>query len=144
LDKGTADGVQADMAVLAPAGVVGRVTRATARAALVQLVVDRSAAVGVVVERTRVQGIAVGLGDGTLRTDFIPVTGEVVTGDVLVTSGIDGLYPEGFVVGTVTSVAKGDGLYHVITARPAVDFSRLEDVLVVLQRLTPPLEEPGR
>jgi rod shape-determining protein MreC len=68
----------------------------------------------------------------------------VVTGDVLVTSGIDGLYPEGFVVGTVTNVAKGDGLYHVITARPSVDFSRLEDVLVVLQRFTPELEEPVR
>jgi rod shape-determining protein MreC len=144
LDKGTSDGVLADMAVLAPAGVVGRVTRASARAALVQLIVDRSAAVGVAVERTRVQGIAVGLGDGTLRTDFIPATGEVVTGDVLVTSGIDGLYPEGFVVGTVTNVAKGDGLYHVITARPSVDFSRLEDVLVVLQRFTPELEEPVR
>jgi rod shape-determining protein MreC len=144
VDKGTSDGVLADMAVLAPAGVVGRVTRATARAALVQLIVDRSAAVGVVVERTRVQGIAVGLGDGTLRTDFIPVTGDVVNGDVLVTSGIDGLYPEGFVVGTVTSVARGDGLYQVIMARPAVDFSRLEEALIVLQRLTPALEETAR
>jgi rod shape-determining protein MreC len=144
VDKGASDGVLADMAVLAPAGVVGRVTRAAARAALVQLIVDRSAAVGVVVERTRVQGIVVGLGDGTLRMDFAPATGDVVDGDLLVTSGIDGLYPEGFSVGTVTNVARGDGLYHVIAARPAVDFSRLEEVLIVLQRLTPTLEEPAR
>jgi rod shape-determining protein MreC len=144
IDKGTSDGVLADMAVLAPAGVVGRVTRPGARAALVQLLVDRSAAVGVVVERTRVQGIVVGLGDGTLQMDFAPVTGDVASGDVLVTSGIDGIYPEGFVVGTVTSVAPGDGLYHVVRARPAVDFSRLEDVLVVLDRMAPTLEEPAK
>lgn len=143
IDKGTSDGVLADMAVLAPSGVVGRVTRPSARASLVQLLIDRSAAAGVLVERTRVQGIVVGQGDGTLRMDYAPATGDVIPGDRLVTSGIDGLYPEGFLVGTVTSVTRGDGLYHVIAARPAVDFSRLEEVLVVLQRM-PSLEDKGR
>lgn len=144
VDKGSADGVLADMAVLAPAGGVGRITRPASRASIVQLLIDRSAAAGVVVERTRVQGIVVGVGDGTLRMDYAPATGDVVPGDRLVTSGIDGLYPEGFLVGTVTSVARGDGLYHVIAARPAVDFSRLEEVLVVLQRQTPALDEAAR
>lgn len=144
IDKGSADGVLADMAVLAPAGVVGRITRPAARASIVQLLIDRSAAAGVVVERTRVQGIVVGVGDGTLRMDYAPATGDVVPGDRLVTSGIDGLYPEGFLVGTVTSVARGDGLYHVIAARPSVDFSRLEEVLVVLQQQQPALDEAAR
>lgn len=144
IDKGSADGVLGDMAVLAPAGVVGRVTRPAARASIVQLLIDRSAAAGVVVERTRVQGIVVGVGDGSLRMDYAPATGDVVPGDRLVTSGIDGLYPEGFLVGTVTSVARGDGLYHVIAARPAVDFSRLEEVLVVLQQQKPALDEAAR
>lgn len=134
IDKGASDGVQADMAVVAPGGVVGRITQPSARAALVQLIVDRNAAAGAVVERTRVQGIVVGVGDGSLRMDFAPATGDVAAGDVVVTSGIDGLYPEGFILGTVETVSRGDGLYHVITVRPAVDFSRLEDVLVVLQR----------
>lgn len=133
IDKGRGDGVTADMAVVAPSGVVGRVTQPGPRAALVQLIIDGNAAAGAVVERTRVQGIVVGLGDGTLRMDYAPATGDVVTGDVVVTSGIDGLYPPGFVLGTVTRVARGDGLYHEIALQPAVDFSRLEDVLVVLQ-----------
>lgn len=134
IDKGSSDGVAANMAVVAPDGVVGRVTQPAARAALVQLIIDSNAAAGAVVERTRVQGIVVGTGDGTLRMDFAPATGDIVTGDVVVTSGIDGLYPEGFVIGTVTRVSRGDGLYHEIAIRPAVDFSRLEDVLIVLQR----------
>ncbi len=134
IDKGGSDGVAADMAVVAPSGVVGRITQSSARAALVQLIIDRNAAAGGVVERTRVQGIVVGVGDGSLRMDFAPTTGDVVAGDVIVTSGIDGIYPEGFVLGTVERVARGDGLYHAIGLRPAVDFSRLEDVLVVLQR----------
>ncbi|MGE0814489.1 MAG: rod shape-determining protein MreC [Vicinamibacterales bacterium] len=140
IDKGTDDGVAADMAVVAPAGVVGRVTQPGARASLVQLLVDRNAAAGALIETTRVQGIVVGVGDGTLRMDYAPATLEVTAGDVVVTSGIDGLYPKGFVLGTVASVAKGDGLYHRIVVRPAVDFSRLEDVLVVLQRDVPPAE----
>jgi len=134
IDKGASDGVEADMAVVAPSGVVGRVTQPGPRAALVQLIIDGNAAAGAVVERTRVQGIVVGLGDGTLRMDYVPATGDVVTGDVVVTSGIDGLYPAGFVLGTVTRVSRGDGLYHEVAVQPAVDFSRLEDVLVVRQR----------
>lgn len=133
IDKGVADGIAADMAVVGPAGVVGRVTQPSAGAALVQLIIDRNAAAGAVVERTRVQGIVVGQGDGRLRMDFAPATGDVATGDVVVTSGIDGLYPEGFVLGIVERVSRGDGLYHQIDIRPAVDFSRLEDVLVVLR-----------
>jgi rod shape-determining protein MreC len=118
--------------VLAPGGVVGRITLPSARASLVQLLVDRNAAAGALVERTRVQGIVVGVGDGTLRMDFVAATGDVVAGDVVVTSGIDGLYPKGFAIGTVERVERGDGLYHVISVRPAVDVSRLEEVLVVL------------
>jgi rod shape-determining protein MreC len=132
IDKGTNDGLAQDMAVVAPAGVVGRVTRPGGRAALVQLIIDRNAAAGAIIERTRVQGIVVGLGDGTLRMEFAAATGNVVAGDVVVTSGIDGLYPEGFAIGTVVTVGRGDGVYHEITVRPAVDFSRLEDVLVVV------------
>jgi hypothetical protein len=65
------------MAVVAPSGVVGRITQPSARASLVQLIVDRNAAAGAVIERTRVQGIVVGVGDGSLRMDFAPATGDV-------------------------------------------------------------------
>lgn len=141
IDKGDNDGLAPNMAVIAAAGVVGRVTVPSARASLVQLLVDANAAAGALITRSRVQGVIVGAGDQGLRMDYVPATGDVVAGDEVVTSGIDGLYPKGLAIGVVERVERGDGLYHRITVRPAVDFSRLEDVLVVLSSTTAP---PGR
>ena len=137
IDKGSSDGLQPDMAVISPAGVVGRVVLPSARAAKVQMLIDRNAAAGALIERTRAQGIVIGLGD-SLRMQYVPGTADVKPGDLVVTSGIDRIYPKGFVIGTVDVVDRGPGTYHEITVRPAVDFSRLEEVLVVL---TP---TPGR
>jgi rod shape-determining protein MreC len=135
IDKGSADRLAADMAVISPAGVVGRVILSSPRAAKVQLLVDRNAAAGAVVERSRAQGVVVGVGADGLRMDYVPGTADVKPGDLVVTSGIDGIYPKGFVIGTVETVERGPGTYHEIRIRPAVDFSRIEEVLVVL---TPP------
>jgi rod shape-determining protein MreC len=71
--------------------------------------------------------------------DYVPGTADVKMGDLVVTSGIDGIYPKGFVIGTVETVERGPGTYHEIRIRPAVDFSRLEEVLVVLA--PPPARE---
>ncbi len=131
IDKGSSDGVQADMAVISPAGVVGRVVLSSPRAAKVQMLIDRNAAAGALIERTRSQGIVVGQGD-TLRMDYVPGTADVKQGDLIVTSGIDRIYPKGFVIGTVETVDRGMGTYHEITIRPSVEFSRLEEVLVVV------------
>jgi rod shape-determining protein MreC len=132
IDKGTSDRVATDMAVLSPSGVVGRVILPSARASKVQLLIDRNAAAGAIIERSRAQGVVVGAGGGELRMDYVPGTADVKTGDLVVTSGIDGIYPKGFVIGTVETVERGPGTYHEIRVRPAVDFSRLEEVLVVL------------
>ncbi len=135
IDKGTADGLKADMAVISPAGVVGRVILPSGRASKVQLLIDRNAAAGALIERTRVQGVVEGFGDGSLRMEYVPATSDVTPGDLVVTSGIDGIYPKGFVIGTIEQVDRGGGGYHQITVRPAVDFTRLEEVLIVR---TPP------
>jgi rod shape-determining protein MreC len=135
IDKGTSNGLKTDMAVISPAGVVGRVILPSGRAAKVQLLIDRNAAAGALIERTRVQGVIEGFGDGTLRMAYVPATADVKPGDLVVTSGIDGIYPKGFVIGTIEHVEAGNGGYHQITVRPAVDFSRLEEVLIVR---TPP------
>jgi len=131
IDKGTLQGLKADMGVIAPAGVVGRVVTPTARASKVQLLIDRNAAAGVLIERSRAQGVALGSGDDRLRLEYVAETGDVVVGDVVVTSGIDGIFPKGLVVGRVEAVDK-NGAYRQITVRPAVDFSSLEEVLVIL------------
>ena len=132
IDKGTTDGVRADLAVMAPAGVVGRVVVSSARAAKVQLLVDRNAAAGVLIERSRSQGVAIGAGDELLRMEYVSEVADVAIGDTVVTSGIDGIYPKGYVVGKVEAVEKSGNNYKQILVRPAVDFSSVEEVLVVL------------
>jgi len=135
IDKGASDGLDRDMAVISPAGVVGRVILSSPLASKVQLIIDRNAAVGALIERTRAQGLVLGLGNATLQMEYVPGTADVKPGDLVVTSGIDGIYPKGFVIGTVDLVDRGPGTFHAITVVPSVDFSRLEEVLVVL---TPP------
>jgi rod shape-determining protein MreC len=132
IDKGSVHQLRADMAVLAPTGVVGRVVIAGPRASRVQLLVDRNAAAGALIVRSRAQGVVVGAGDDRLRLDYVSETQDVAVGDTVVTSGIDGIYPKGFVIGRVESVDKNGVAYRSIGIRPAVDFSTLEDVLVVL------------
>ena len=142
IDKGTRDGLRPDMAVIAPAGVVGRIVVPSARSAKVQLLVDRNAAAGAIVERTRAQGVVVGAGGERLEMEYVSEAYDIVVGDVVVTSGIDGIYPKGFVIGRIESVERSGGAYKRITVRPAVDFNGIEEVLVVVTP-TPAHEATG-
>ena len=132
IDKGTRDGLRPDMAVIAPEGVVGRLVVPSARSAKVQLLVDRNAAAGVIIERTRAQGVVVGSGDDRLQMQYVSEVSDLAVGDVVVTSGIDTIYPKGLIVGRVEVVEKNGPAFKRIIVKPAVDFSRLEEVLVVL------------
>jgi len=145
IDRGSKDGVRTNMAVIAPTGLVGRVVTPTSHASKVQLLIDRNAAAGALVERSRAQGIIVGAGEDMVRMDFVPAMADVKVGDTVVTSGIDGIYPKGFVIGRVETVGSGNGIYKPVRVRPSVEFNRLEEVLVVK---TPPshaaqVEEPS-
>jgi rod shape-determining protein MreC len=137
LDKGTRHGLHANMAVISPQGVVGRIVVASLQAAKVQLLIDRNAAAGAIIARSRAQGIVVGEGGDLLRLEYVSEVADIATGDVVMTSGIDGIYPKGFVIGRVDAVERNGGAVGRIVVRPGVDFRTLEEVLVVL---TPPGE----
>lgn len=132
IDKGTVDGLTSDMAVLAPAGVVGRIIMPSHRAAKVQLLIDRDAAAGAVIERSRAQGVVVGMGTDRFRLDHVPGAADIQVGDRVVTSGIEGIYPKGFLIGQIESLDRKSGEFTDVMVRPAVEFSALETVLVVL------------
>jgi rod shape-determining protein MreC len=136
ISKGRRDGIRADMAVIAAVGVVGRVVVPSARAAKVQLLIDRNAAAGAIIERSRAQGVVVGRGDNRVELEYVSDVADVAVGDIVVTSGIDGIYPKGFVIGRVESINRSGGGYKRIIVRPAVDFAGIEDVLVVLTPVT--------
>lgn len=136
IDRGSRDGIAPDMAVLSPRGLVGRIIgrpAPTARAARVQLLVDRSAAAAAMIERSRTGGIVVGDDGVMLRMDFVSTLADVRVGDQVVSSGLDGIYPKGFPIGEVVAVESGIGLYQSVRVKPAVDFSAVEDVLVVIE-----------
>jgi rod shape-determining protein MreC len=147
IGRGTADGLEANMAVITAAGIVGRVIGTpAARAARVQLLIDRYAAAGAVVERTRAGGMVAGVEqDPPLTMDLVSNQADVKPGDLVVASGVDGIYPKGFRIGYVESSERGPQLYRVITVRPAVNFSSIDEVLVVLvpSRPVTPEAEPG-
>lgn len=142
IDKGTGDGLAPDMAVISPAGVVGRVVLPTRRAAKVQLLIDRDAAAGAIIERSRAQGVLVGTGTERLRLENVPGTAEVKVGDRVVTSGIEGIYPKGFPIGQIESFERRAGEFSAVMIRPAVEFSNLEVVLVVVS--SPPTDPGAR
>jgi rod shape-determining protein MreC len=131
LDKGSSQGLATDMAVLAPEGVVGRVILPTPRAAKVQLIIDRNAAAAGLVERSRAQGVVVGTGGDTVRFDYVPGSADLKVGDRVVTSGMDGIYPKGFVIGQIESIQRSAGEFSNVLIRPSVNLSALETVLVV-------------
>lgn len=127
--------VRFNQPVLAPAGLVGRVVVVAGPYAKVQLITDRAAAVGAMALRTRRQGVVRGASGGPndhgLELDYVPLQADVRVGDRVVTAGIDGIYPRGIPIGTVSSVAPGGQLFHRIRIDPAVDFDTLDQVFLL-------------
>jgi rod shape-determining protein MreC len=133
IDRGEADGVGKMKPVVTADGVVGRVHSATAHTAEVLLLTDRNSSVAVRVERTRARGNVRGLGQpGACKLDYALRAEDVVEGDALVTSGTDGVFPRGLPVGKVSQLRRfGNGLFQDAQVIPAVDVTRVEEVLVV-------------
>jgi rod shape-determining protein MreC len=133
-DPGVA--VRPNMPVLAADGTVGTVQRVSGDAVALQLTVDAGFGVDVVVERTGARGFARGVGDRSkylVRVEYVQRTDEVAVGDLLVTSGVGCRFPKGVPVARISSINKrAFGIYQTVEAIPTVDFSRLEEVLIVL------------
>jgi rod shape-determining protein MreC len=132
INRGESDGVFQGMSVVTPDGIVGQVVRATGGWADVALVTDPQSRVAVRVQRSRARGTAAGLGKGPLRLENMLRTEDIQEGDLIITSGTDGVYPPGLVVGKVTRLEKKEhGMFLEGDLQPAVDTTRMEEVLVV-------------
>ncbi len=133
IDKGTSDGVREGMPVVAAEGAVGRVIKTAAKSCRVLLVTDASSAVASLIQRNRTRGVCRGEGD-TLSLEFASRRSDIEVGDQIITSGTGGVFPKGLLLGKVTQVSTdGFGLFQNVVLAPAVDFSRLEEVLVLLR-----------
>jgi rod shape-determining protein MreC len=132
IDKGAAAGIQRGAAVITPRGIAGKILEVQAHTAKVLLLIDRNCALDILVQRSRAKGILEGRAADRCEVNFVGKTEDVKVGDIIVTSGLDADVPKGFVAGEVVNVNKtAAGYFQFVEVRPAVDFSKLEEVLVV-------------
>jgi rod shape-determining protein MreC len=133
IDKGADDGLTRAMPVVVAEGVVGRIHATAGHSADVLLAIDRNSSIAVRVERTRARANVRGLGRPELcRLDYALRSEDVIEGDLLVTSGTDAVFPPGLPVGRATRLQRAaHGLFQEGAVLPAVDPTRLEEVLVV-------------
>jgi rod shape-determining protein MreC len=132
IDKGKSDGVEKGMAVISSAGVVGQVVSTSGKNAKVLLITDPHSGVDAMTQRSRARGIVSGsLENGTVMK-YVKRSDDLKEGDRLVTSGLDGVFAKGLLVGTVSKVnRKNTGLFQYIEVTLALDPARVEEVLVV-------------
>ena len=133
VNRGRGDKIGRLTAVISPDGLVGRVVEVRPGASIVQVLTDPASTVGAHVVRTRTPGIVEGEPSGALRFKYMARDGgQIEVGDVLVTSGQGGLFPRGIPVGRVRSIDdRGAALFHYAVLEPAVNFSRVDDVLLI-------------
>ena len=133
IDRGTGDGIQRGMPVLAAEGLVGRISEASSSSSKVMLITDPSSSVTAFIQRSRATGIAQGYPGHQLLMRYIPQGDTVLPGDVVLTSGLGGNFPKKLVVGQVASAEQRDvGMFQEARVVPAVNLRDLEVVMVLL------------
>lgn len=132
LNRGSSDGINVDMAVVDGHGVVGQVIEVSPNTARVLLTTDATSGVDALLQESRARGVISGAANGRYVLKFVARDQEVKEGERVVTSGVGGIFPSGLLIGAVANIRRqSSGLFQEIEVMPAVDFSRLEEVLVV-------------
>lgn len=145
INKGERDGIQKGMAVISAEGVIGQIFKTAPSHSVVLLITDYNSAIDAIVQRTRAKAIVEGKGENRCQLKYLLRSEDVVEGDRVVTSGLAGNFPKGLVIGEVRKVdKKGHGIFQDAELATSVDFTRLEEVLVIKESLPlspPPAEE---
>ena len=134
IDKGENAGIKRDMAVMTADGIVGKVLLVYPSVSQVLLISDQSSGVGALLEKTRLQGVLRGTANGEVVLERVMADEQVPVGENVLTSGGDQIFPKGLPVGTVTKVGTGKDLFLNIKIRPAADLSKLEEVMVLVEK----------
>lgn len=132
VDAGARNGVALGMPVITERGLVGRVTAVGPNSAQVLMLIDPASAVNAIIQNSRVTGVAKGNIDGTVSLERIPPTEKVNPGDIVLTSGLGGNFPDKLVIGQVTEVTQRDqDMFQTARIRPTVDFGKLETMMII-------------
>jgi rod shape-determining protein MreC len=137
INKGTADNVRRGMPVVAPDGIVGQVIHVSYHYAKVLLIIDQNSAVDALIQRTRSRGIVEGGERGLCRFEYVLRRADVQEGDIVISSGLGGVFPKGLRIAHVVNVVKSHaGIFQEVILQPYVDFAKLGEVLVVVRKQT--------
>jgi len=132
IDKGLSDGLQNGMPVIAYPGLIGRLVDVSWHVSRVLLLIDENSNIDAIVQRNRTQGIISGAGSQGMILKYISKTQDVQKGDIMVSSGMGGVFPKGWLIGQVINVDRQDaGLFLKIKVAPFVDFAKLEELLIL-------------
>lgn len=141
INRGSGDGVEVGMAAMTSEGIAGQVTAVGPTTAKILLITDHSSGVDAVIQDSRARGIVEGAGKKSLHWRFVLEDEEIKPGERLVTSGMDGVYPPGLLIGRVLSVERNEaGLFQNIEVAPAVNMARVEEMLLIKAK---PVETPS-
>lgn len=133
IDRGSDDGIEPGMPVLAPQGLLGQTIDVTANSAKVRLITDQRSGVGALLQSSRAEGIVNGSIEGELSLDYVSREVTVTVGDVVLTSGMGGVYPKGLLIGEVIDVLTAENdLYPSISVRPSARLAGIEEVIVLV------------
>ena len=133
INRGTDHKVEKNLSVMTDAGVVGHIIHASLKSSKVLLITDSRSAIDSLFQETRKSGITVGTGEDICEMKFVPISAKVSVGDQVISSGLGGVFPKGLMVGKVVGIAKQDQeLFQDIMVAPSVNFSNLEEVVVLL------------
>ncbi len=137
IDQGWKDGVTIDTPVISGAGIIGRTIIVSRHQAQVQLITNPGASMGAMLKNTRTPGILSGSGDLLLDLNYISNTEEAAVGDIVLSSGLDGIFPKGLVIGKIVDSRKNTGVFRSIKVEPSMDLIHIEEVAVLLSELEP-------
>jgi rod shape-determining protein MreC len=139
VNRGSSDGIRNDQPVISGDGIIGRTVLVSKYQSQVQLITNPDASVGVMLQRTHTPGVLRGSGDFLLDLNYIGNSEQVENGDVVLSSGLDGIFPKGLAIGKVVDSRKGKGVFRSIKIQPFMDFMRIEEVSVILDAPKPEL-----
>jgi rod shape-determining protein MreC len=135
IDQGSSSGIAEGMAVVAADGVVGQIVKVAPGTSRVLLLTDHTSGIAATIQRSRARGVVKGKGEGLCSLDFTTREEDVKVGDMVITSGVGGVFLKGIPIGEVTMVKRGEyGIFQTVTIRPIVNIAHLEEALVVLRQ----------
>jgi len=132
IDRGRSSALREGMAVVAADGVVGQTVKVAGETSRVLLLTDHASGISATIQRSRARGVVKGKGEMLCSLEFTTREEDVKVGDLVITSGIGGVFPKGIPIGEVTMVKRGEyGIFQTVSIRPGVNLAHLEELLVV-------------